>query len=211
MGKRRTSQEVNASKPELVASVEQIATELNINYWDVLIVGDGSGSGWDKGTGWACVLLDRFSWHAKLFYGAINTGTITIGELFPYLHSLIWYFSSDGPGKDRINAVRLTGRALQVHIITDNSSVALGGNQPETRKANLELWAAMDTIRARGISLVFHHWRRDGVSLNILADEVARQSRVTIEAAYGKGVEVLARKYPGLPADAKPEDFFFWR
>jgi hypothetical protein len=212
MAKRKApQQQPQQTKPALVASIEGMTQELGIQFWDLLIVGDGSGSGWDKGTGWSCVLLDRFSWHAKLFYGGINTGTITIGELFPYLHALIWYFSGDGPGKDRLNAVRATGRAMQVHIVTDNAAVALGGNVPESRHSNLELWCALDHIRSRGVSLVFHHWRRDSVSLNILADEVARQSRVTIEKAYGEALKVLARKYPGIPADASPEDFFLWR
>ena len=40
---------------------------LKIDQWDALIVGDGSGTGWKQGAGWAAVLIDHTSFARKLF------------------------------------------------------------------------------------------------------------------------------------------------
>jgi hypothetical protein len=45
--------------------------------WDVLIIGDGSGTGWSEPCGWASVLHERYSNMRQLFTGAMNHGTNT--------------------------------------------------------------------------------------------------------------------------------------
>lgn len=206
---RKAKNSENDNK-EVISKISALTQEIGIAVWDVLIVGDGSGSGWHMGIGSACVLLDHASYASKLFMGGINVGTVTISEMLPYMLALDWYFSTNGPGKERVAAALANQRLLQVHVITDSAVVAHAGNNPKSRHCHTELWHALDAFKNRGLELTFHHWKRQGVTLNILSDEVARQARVAIESAYQNAIDVLSRKYPGMPKDAQPEDFFLW-
>ena len=78
----KTQQESNTSENELLAAIPDILNKLQIDDWDVLLIGDGSGAGWNllSGCGWASVLIDKYSNNHKIFMGATTPGTITIGE-----------------------------------------------------------------------------------------------------------------------------------
>lgn len=199
-GKRRR-------KAEGLATLADLITHLKIGHWDAVIIGDGSGTGWKMGAGWAAVLVDKYSGARKLFYGAMNTGTVTLGELFPYLHALSWYTGKDGPGRIRRRELQAVNRQMQVHIVTDSQIIATAGNRPESRRSHKELWSAFDEYRKRGFVLTFHFVERSRVDMNILADEVARQARIDVEDTYERAIERLSRKYPGLPPDVTVYDF----
>lgn len=208
MSQRRSRSQSAGPPRELISEIHQLTARLGITTWDVLLVGDGSGSGWDIGAGWASLLIDQQTWASRMFHGAVNIGTVTIGEIMPYVHGLMWYFSDDGPGRQRVSELVIAGRLLQVHIVSDNSSVVLNGNDHQTRRKNLPLWAALDCIQGFGAQLHFHHQARLENTLNLLCDEVSRQSRIGVTEAYGKTLQVLSNKFPGLPQDAHPQDFF---
>lgn len=167
-----------------LSSVQEILTKLDIghNDWDILLVGDGSGQGWEMGCGWACVLVDKMSARRKLFFGGMNSGTIGIGELFPYLHAMMWY--SRNPGK--IRHKRLAKQfghpvTLKVHIITDNEITAKQGNGKAKRNTNIELWSGLDYISRLGYSFTFHWVGRSNIGLNLLTDHISRESRKALE------------------------------
>ena len=182
--------------------------QLNDANWDVLVVGDGSGQGWELGAGWASVLIDKHTYARKLLFGALNVGTVTLGELFPYIHALTWYTGKDGPGQQRRREIaNALGRAVQIHIVTDSAIIAAAGNHPESRHAYAELWAVFDAFTRSGFEQTFHHVPREVVDLNILVDEVSRTARVALEASYETAVAALVRKYPGLPTDVTIYDF----
>jgi hypothetical protein len=206
----KVAREEQVKSQKLVAKITEIVNTLQIADWDFLLIGDGSGAGWNLGIGWACTLIDRQSWAAKMFYGGINSGTVSLAEILPYLHSLLWFFSQDGPGKDRVRAAQANHRVLRGHVITDSAYVANCGNQVATRQQHAPLWRAMDAFSEQGVTLTYHHWGRKTLSLNILADEVARQARYTIDAAYQHGVDALVKKYPGVSTAASVYDFFLW-
>lgn len=199
------------SKSKLpVEGIESLASLLQhckITNWDAVIIGDGSGQGWKMGAGWASVLIDRSSAARKLFYGAMNTGTVTLGELMPYLHALSWYTGKDGPGMRQRKEKIALGKQMQVHIITDSQIIAMSGNNPESRKSHQELWKAFDEYRKRGFVITFHFVDRSRVNLNVLMDEVSRQARVDIEETYDRAVKTLTERYPGLPPDVSIYDF----
>jgi len=190
-----------------LSTVSALLTHLKITDWDALIVGDGSGQGWKMGAGWAAVLIDKYSGARKLFYGAMNTGTVTLGELFPYLHALSWYTGRDGPGRHRWRELKSVSQQMQIHIVTDSQIVATAGNRPASRRSHQELWAAFDEYRKRGYAMTFHHVSRDRADLNILVDEVSRQARLDVADTYNRAVDKLGQRFPGLPEDVTIYDF----
>jgi len=203
---RRATRKRKIAAPGLVSLADLLA-HLKIAEWDALIVGDGSGTGWKMGAGWAAVLIDKYSGARKLFYGAMNTGTVTLGELFPYLHALSWYTGRDGPGRHRRRELQAVNRQMQIHIVTDSQIIATCGNNPGSRRSHQELWAAFDEYRKRGFVLAFHFIERDRVNLNVLVDEISRQARLDVENTYSRALATLCQKYPGLPEDATIYEF----
>jgi hypothetical protein len=203
---RSPARKSQAGLPTLAALLKHL--KLKDTDWDALIIGDGSGSSWKQGAGWAAVLIDKASRARKLFYGAMNTGTVTLGELFPYLHALSWYTGNDGPGKHRRRELaRVANRAMQIHIVSDSQIIVTAGNHPESRRSHAELWTAFNEFSRRGFEQTFHYIERDCVDLNILVDEISRSSRQALEPVFGTAVTKLARRYIGLPDDVTIYDF----
>jgi len=190
-----------------LASLSKLRKKLGITNWDVMVVGDGSGSGWQLGAGWAAVLVDKYSGCRKLFYGAMNTGTVTLGELFPYLHALSWYTAKDGPGRTRLKDAKSASKKVGVHLVTDSQAVATAGNNPNSRHAHRELWTAFDEYQRRGFAIQFHHVARELVDLNILVDAIARQARLSLTDTYDLAIEELRKHYPGIPEGVTIYDF----
>lgn len=91
--------------------------------WDLLVIGDGSGSGWNEACGWACTLISNHQQLRRFFYGAMDCGSINLAEAMPYLQSLTWYDVHHG--KERLKALGY----LRVHILTDSQVTANWGNQ----------------------------------------------------------------------------------
>jgi len=167
-----------------LSTIQEIMTHLGIysQNWDVLLIGDGSGQGWEMGCGWACVLIDHYSARRKLFYGAMSSGTIGLAELLPYFHSMLWY--SRGPGKSRLDRLQTTRKSnpiLQVHIITDSEIIAKQGNGHAKIINNRELWAAFDQFSKMGYAFKWHWLERDTIGLNALTDHISRESRRSVE------------------------------
>lgn len=160
--------------------------ELQIpNEWDALIVGDGSGTGWEGGCGWAAILCDHYGSYRKLFYGGWSSGTSYIGELMPYIEALTWYASGPGKGSSHslgMNENMQSRRPIQVHIVTDNANVANQGNRRCDRGAYPWLWDALVGIERQGFVLHWHWLERERLALNRLADMVSVASRVAMES-----------------------------
>lgn len=157
-------------------SLPQVLQELGINDWDLVLVGDGSGSGWSSGCGWACVLVDRFTKMRELFCGGMNLGSVNLAETMPYVHALTWYDSQYG--KERLKQTGL----LNVHVITDSMVIAEQGTQvmqpdrPLPRTQRLP-WADMRELHAMGYHLTYHWLGRSTTLLNWCADLIASLAR----------------------------------
>ena len=206
----KTQQESNTSENELLAAIPDILNKLQIDDWDVLLIGDGSGAGWNllSGCGWASVLIDKYSNNHKIFMGATTPGTITIGELSPYLFAMNWYMSSDGPGRSRVKDASFSGRPLRVHIISDSEIIVKSGNNTQSRKSNRALWAAMDFFATQGCSMQYHHINRNTILMNVLMDELARQSRIDPNEVWDETLKNLKKKeYLNIQEGATIYDF----
>jgi len=208
------NQKNDASDNKLLVSIPDILDSLQIDEWDVLLIGDGSGAGWNllSGCGWASVLIDKYSNNHKIFLGATSPSTITIGELSPYLFAMNWYMSADGPGCDRVKAASFSGKLLRVHIISDSEVVVKSGNKMQSRKSNRALWAAMDFFATQGCSIKYHHIKRNTVLMNVLMDELARKSRLDPNKVWDASLKVLKRKeHLAIQEGATIHDFSKYR
>ncbi len=161
-------------------TLQALLARLEIEAWDLLLVGDGSGSKWDYPCGWACTALEHDSLERKAFYGAMNDGTVNIAELMAYLAPLSWYTT-------KVDAQRKASgdfRVRQIHIITDSSYTQGRGEAKDavTMKRNAILWGAFALIERRGFHLHWHWMEREEAALNRFADALSRAARMQIQA-----------------------------
>jgi ribonuclease HI len=179
----------DSSKSSIADTITGTLAELGINDWDYLLIGDGSGPGsdWEGGCGWSCVLLEKNTGKHRVFWGGMSTGSSGNCELWPYVQVLLWLHARGG---QRLH--RRLGRALEVHVVTDSQVVVNQGNGSARRGGNAPLWAAVDELTEKGLSVRWHWKGRRALELNILADTLARQARQGILGAVSK--ECLANQ-----------------
>lgn len=181
---RRRQQAIRLSEP-----LQTVLDNANITAWDVVLIGDGSGQGWETPNGWACCLIDRETKGRRLFYGATNQGSVNLAELLPYLQSLCWFHNAYG--HDRLKS----RGTLNVHIITDSNLTAVNGNLSANLSRDLPegpwrpLWASIREYCRMGYRLTFHWCRRDTSDLNALADLIAGLTRRAVHAVLDSNDE----------------------
>jgi hypothetical protein len=151
--------------------------------WDILIVGDGAGCGWNLPCGWGCTLVDRHAGRRRAFYGGLSSGSIAIAELMPAVHAMLWYHRFHGKAR----RAQLGTVLLDVHVVTDNKPTAIqwrtliaGGAKAQKIRDKLPLWDALLRLERSGYMQRFHWLARNRVGLNVLADEVAGGARDAI-------------------------------
>src|SRR5207344_186670 len=98
-------------------TLEALLVRLGIeeDEWDFLIVGDGSGSGYDRAAGWASVSIERQTKERRVWWGAVNAGTVNFAEAMAYLQPLNWLACREDD--KRRNGRR---KLWRVHIVTDS-------------------------------------------------------------------------------------------
>ena len=186
MTKKKLSANSTPRKPNdplLTATIGSVVSELGINDWDALIVGDGSGTTWKGACGWSSVLIEHHSMYRRVFKGAWDPGTVGIAELSAYFHALIAY--SVGPGKARLHDMMVMKRQdprLKIHIVTDNETIVKQGEGIFPRKTLGALWAGLTYVEAQGYKLHWHWLKRDRLGLNRLVDHLSRESRKAMDA-----------------------------
>src|SRR4051812_7107961 len=97
-------------------TLERLIARLGIAKWDYLVVGDGSGSTWDRGAGWGSVVVERDTDVRTVFGGAVNRGTVNFGEIMAALQPLEFLASRE---YQRRKASGRT-RTVYVHVLTDS-------------------------------------------------------------------------------------------
>jgi ribonuclease HI len=170
--------------------------------WDAAIVGDGSGTGWDRCCGWAATLVDHYTGFQMPSFGGWSHGTSYLAELQPYLGALSWYAS--GPGRAYVGARRddgSFGRVCRVHVLCDNSAAVNCGNRACDRSTYGWFWRAFDEFEERGYVLEWHHVPRQKLGLNRLADQVAGIVRVRMEQLTADLETILGQPLGNLAAD----------
>ena len=149
--------------------------------WDVLLVGDGSGTDWKNGIGFACILVDHYGNYRAPFFGGLNTGTSQLAEMLPYMFAMAWYRSGPGDVCREFRAAK--GQKVRVHVITDNSHMANAGNGTDRRGKYKEFWAVYDSYSANGFDFTWHWVPRAKVGLNCIVDVMAGAVRQLMDCA----------------------------
>lgn len=160
-------------------TLDQLVTRLGIKDWDVILIGDGSGSNWKREAGWACVSIERVTMERLIHIGAVNRGTVNLAELMAYVQPLDWL---SGREADRRAEHRTPLRAFNVHIITDSDYCRTTGNgQGRMMMKNAGLWSVLDVYSRHGFVLHWHHVRGhtegEGCALNRFCDKLSKLAR----------------------------------
>jgi len=164
-------------------SLEQLLKRLGIVKWDCIIVGDGSGSNWSKGAGWSSVVIEREGERdineRSVWYGAVNRGTVNLGEIMAYLQPLEWLVSREVTRRSDIGEVD----AYHVHIITDSDYCRLVGNSNGGRilKKNAGLWSVFNAFAHLGFIIKWHWIPRASCELNRYCDELSKVARLNLK------------------------------
>jgi len=173
---------VKKSKRPKSVRLYNLLKELDIKAWDVLLIGDGSGSGWDIGVGWSCVVIDQHTKTRKLVHGGGSTGTVNIAELMAYVHAMLWY--STHIGKELRQ--QYPRKIFDVHVITDSRVIVNQGKKVAERNtaglANRALWASISDIARQGYKFHWHWIERLTNELNWAADQMAGAARRAVKA-----------------------------
>lgn len=189
---KKKAKEPRPSKPldpSVIQSTDQLLQSLGVppGEWDVLLVGDGSGTSWNLSCGWACVLVDRTTGLRKDLHGGMNAGTSYLAELVPYVQALSWYM--DGPGRavlwDRVRA-KPTNK-IRVHIVSDCEILSSQGGGKAGRSKGRLYWSLLDALEAEGLKLHWHWMKRSQLGLNRLCDYMAGLCRKSIAAVADVG------------------------
>lgn len=162
--------------PPEIPDLPSLLSRLNITRWDALIVGDGSGTGWQDGCGWAHTVIDRLTRGRRMFRGACDGGSVNLAELMPVLHGLTWFHQT--VGRDRL---RHSGGQV-IHIVTDSTTTVEHGRQAldlsrPILETNLLFWSGVREFHRLGYEIHFHWLGRSTTDLNRAADLVAALAR----------------------------------
>jgi ribonuclease HI len=172
---------VNSTNSPPIDSLDEALRRLNIENWDLLLIGDGSGSTWKRECGWGCVSIERETFERRAWYGAMSHGTVNLAEAMAYLQPLMWY--ADRELDNRARGGKVVCR--RAHIITDSSYLANGNNRHRSArqgKRNGPLWDAFGQFGSHGILLHWHWFGRDVLELNRLADRLSKDARLHLKA-----------------------------
>ncbi len=156
--------------PEIM---EQLAELLGLPPFDILLVGDGSGSTIKDPCGWYAALYAKKIGCVE-FFGGSSSGTTNQAELAPYVHAM-WSVHTRVVGQDG----RLS-RKVRVVIVSDSELTCRCGNRQYERRANGAFWAALDWFEGVGYCFHWHHVPRNSNPVSDKADAVAGSARKAI-------------------------------
>ena len=152
---------------------ENLTTTLKLPIYDILIVGDGSGTTVDKPGGAACIMYDYANKTIAWYTSSFNHATNNFSELVPYIHAL-WAYEC-------INKQSQNKYRLRVEIVSDSEVSVKCGNKEYTRNANAMLWASIDWFNSHGYALHWNWVPRNSNSVSTAMDELSKKMRLSID------------------------------
>lgn len=160
--------------------LDALLARMGIEKYDLLLVGDGSGSTWERHCGWGCVSIERDTMARRVWHGAMNHGTVNFAELMAYLQPLVWYVQREMKRRKEGKSVVMR----QVHILTDSSYASnLQGSPPDRRAGhNVVLWQVFRQFTSQGVQIHWHWIPRESVELNRLTDAISKKARIHLES-----------------------------
>ena len=174
--------------------------DIGVTYddWDLLLFGDGSGMTWEIGGGFASFLIDRATQIRKHLIGARTLSTVNRMELSAYTEALSYHFEAIMKRK-----VPAPYRTL---VITDSELTARVGNRVYSRKANGDLWQAIDWFTTRGYRITWQWVNRNSTPFHEMADYLAGAARrgvMELKLADNEPYDLLPYT---VPEASEPDD-----
>lgn len=180
MKRKPTAKDIN--KPLSLAdqkSLELMLADFGIWEWDVVIIGDGSGSMLGLPVGWGSVSVERATGDRRIWSGAMNAATVNVAEIMAFLQPLNWY-ATRALTKFRETSTYVTTR---IYIFTDSEYCSTSPRRKDRAGGpNAILWSAFDILRAQGIFTKFHWISREASPLHQFADRLSKLSRIAYDA-----------------------------
>lgn len=152
-----------------IIAMNNLIKELDIKDFDVVLVGDGSGTIYKKASSWACWHYLKSSGSLDLHFGTFSFGTNNFAELIPYV-SVLWLDAYTKPAIPR-----------DVVIVSDSELTVKQGTGEYAKNANGILWSGLDYARSAGYNITWKHVKRNSNPLNAKCDEVAGRLRKEID------------------------------
>lgn len=150
-----------------IRGMEELAEQLAVRDFDLMLAGDASGNTADRPCGFACVAYDRRAGMSIVHRGGFNHGTVNMAELMPYVHAL-WFFVSTNKKFDV---------PCRVLIVSDSEVTVRQGTRQYVRNGNACFWAAIDWFEKIGFQFEWRHVYRNTNPMNAHCDEIAGQVR----------------------------------
>ncbi len=174
------------------------------NHKTILLIGDGSGSGWNMSCGWASVSIDWKTRERKVWYGYACPGSVNLAEGMAYLHPLCWLVNQEVEAKNNGEE----RRGPRVHVITDSQYIRdLIKKSDRTAGANSPMGSVFDCVNRQGIVIIPHWVERLKIDLNRYTDALSRFVRESLK--NWKAEQELTRLGDGVlgftPYDFNPD------
>ncbi len=145
--------------------------------WDVIVVGDGSGSKWGYAAGFGSISFERRTRRMRSWFGALNDGTVNLAEIMAYMAPLQYLATQAQDAKEQGTRFKV----LNVHIFTDSQYCRDMGNRgcPLQGKNGL-LWECLNSVKRVGVITHWHWIRRETNPFNSIADRLSKAARTAI-------------------------------
>ena len=163
--------------------LESVVAALQIPPCDLLVIGDGSGNRWDKACGWAAVLIEVATRRRRLFYGAMNFGSIEFAELMPYVQALAWYDNRIA-GQEEVRTPKRVAIVTDSEVLTRHVQELRDPAVQPSRTLSIPL-AMFRAFRDGGYDISMLWYRRQTLALNALSDLIAGLSRSQLMLSEG--------------------------
>jgi len=160
---------VTPHQPYLV--LEDVLVEAGRPAWDLLLIGDGSGTDWDHPAGWAVTSIDRLSGQRHVQLGSYSNATVNFVEAECYVHALRYDLYTRMNGKIR--------SPRKVVIFSDSQVTVNTGNGLYKQTYHPDVWLVYDYYRNLGYELKFFQLPRETNPLHSLMDKFSRSCRTT--------------------------------
>lgn len=152
----------------------ELTTAFNIDRWDAIIIGDGSGTTREHTCGWGSILIEKSEPGYRAVHGGFSSGTNNVAEMMAVLQPLM-----------ELTAKNRGTRALgfRVHVFSDSEYVVSGLRHDSplwasSTNANRELWLAIHGARRNGMVITPHHVPRDQLLWQKLCHNLANEARL---------------------------------
>ena len=162
-----------------ISELEEILTKLQIpDDWNLLLIGDGSGSTSEAPGGWSCYVFYNsggFITERPRMFGGMNRGApINFLECVQYWLAIRQHYQE--VGKDFLK----TADACQAHIVTDSQWAAQAMSGHILSEAHSDIKSMYRYYTDRNYRLTWHKVPRATYTLQIRADGLAEQARMAV-------------------------------